>query len=323
MNTVKKITLSFAIILLTLAGLSRVYDFALCHNANNKAAYVQLAAINADVLLHGPCEPLWMISPAVLDSQTHVKSYNLALSHSDFADNYLHLYFYLKHNKAPSLMFLYVTPESMDTNYNTFNTYRFAPFVGDPVVDSVIRECDPAYSRWTSFPFMKYAYYSSKINFEALQGLVHYFGHRTLPYYPDGYEPPMQVVWDNHLEKFIQLYPHGYNFEWNKLREKYLCKTIALAQQHGINVCLYESPVLREALSYQPNREEIVKRIKDIADAYTIPYVQFDKMKIAGSRNYFMSTLNLNREGSRIFTDTLAKYISDRLHYNEFIHHQL
>ncbi|MCW3072193.1 MAG: hypothetical protein JWO44_2083 [Bacteroidetes bacterium] len=319
MNTVKKITISVAIILLVLAGLSRMYDFALRHNANIKAAYVQSAKIDANIIFHGPCEPLWMISPAILDSQTHVKSYNLALSHSDFADNYLHLYFYLKHNKAPEMMFLYVTPESMDANYNTFNTYRFAAFVGDPVVDSVLKECDPDYAKWSSFPFMKYAWYSSKVNFDALQGLKHYVQHRTIPYYPDGYEPPVQVVWDNHLEKFIQLYPDGYNFEWNKLREKYLCKTIELAQQHGIEVYLYESPVLEEALHYQPNREEIVKKIKGIADKYNILYVQFDKMKIAASRKYFMSTLNLNMEGSRIFTDTLGKYISGRLHYNEFI----
>jgi len=313
LNTVKKITLSVAIILLVLAGLSRVYDFALRHNANLKAAYVQKAKIDAEILFHGPCEPLWMISPARLDSQTHVRSYNLALSHSDFADNYLHLYFYLKHNKAPKLMFLYVTPESMDANYNTFNTYRFAAFTGDPVVDSVLKDCDPAYARWTAFPFMKYAWYSSKINFDALQGLKHYMQHRTVPYYADGYEPPTQVVWDNHLEEFIQLYPHGYNFEWNKLREKYLCKTIVLARQYGIEVVLYESPVLQEALQYQPNRQEMVKRIKGIADAYGIEYVQFDKMKIAASRKYFMSTLNLNMKGSRIFTDSLGRYISGRL----------
>lgn len=309
MVVIRKIVISLAFVLIALWGMQALYDFALRRNVNLKAAYVQRERVDADVLIHGPCEPLWMIAPVQLDKVTGLRSYNLALSHSDFADNYLHLYFYLKNNKVPEYLFLYVTPESMDLNYNTFNTYRFAAFVGDPVVDSVLAECDPAYYRWTKIPFMKYAYYNTKINFDALQGLKHAVSDRHVPYHADGFEPPLQVVWDNHLEEFIQLYPHGYNFQWNALREKYLRKTIALAQQHGIRVYLYESPVLKEALAYQPNRPQIVERIKNIASEYKIPYIQFENMAIADSRNYYMSTLNTNLEGSRIFTDSLGKFI--------------
>jgi hypothetical protein len=290
-----------------------MYDFALRHNANIKAAYVQNVKIDADILFHGPCEPLWMISPGMLDKITGKRSYNLALSHSDFADNYLHLYFYLENNKAPEYLFLYVTPESMDSAYNTFNTYHFAPFLDDPVVDSVVQECDPDYFKWTFVPFMKYAYYNSKVNFNALQGLKHYLTDRTTPHYADGYEPPIQIKWDNHLEEFIQLYPHGYNFEWNKTREKYFCRIIEMAKEHGIDIYLYESPVLKEAIPFQPNREGIVNKIKTIALKYDVSYVQFENMKIAESRKYFMSTLNLNFEGSRIFTDSLGNYINSEI----------
>ena len=314
MSLVQKISFSIIILLLFLSGFSRLYDFALHHNANLKAAYVQKAKIDADLLIHGPCEPVWMISPEILDVQTGIKSYNLALSHSDFADNYLHLYFYMKANKAPKYMFLYVTPESMDLKYNTFNTYRFASFMGDPLVDSVVQDCDPAYYKWIRIPFMKYAFYSNNVNFDALQGLKHYFDKRALPYYPDGYEPPLQRVWDNHLEEFIHLYPQGYTFKWNLLREKYLCKTIGLAQKYKINVYLYESPVLKEAIRYQPNRKAISERIGSIAEKYGIKYVQFENMKISESRKYYMSALYTNLEGSRIFTDSLGKYIKNEIH---------
>jgi len=308
-----KIGAALVVCWVILIGLTKLYDFALHQNRDIKAAYVQTAKIDADILIHGPCEPLWMISPEWLDKQTGLKSYNLSLSHSDFADNYLHLYFYLKNNKPPKYLFLYVTPESMDTNYNTFNTYRFASYVGDAVVDSVLSDCDAAYFKWTTIPFMKYGYYSNKINFEAIQGLKHYFTKRELPYYVDGYEPPVQIKWDNHLEKFIQLYPQGYQFKWDNKREKYLRKTIELAQQKRIRVYLYESPVLKEALAYQPNREEIVNKIKSIAGSYNITYLQFEDMKISESRDYYMSTLNTNLNGSRIFTDSLGRYIKDEI----------
>ncbi len=296
---------------LFLTSLTSLYDFALKQNCNRKASYVQQAKINADILIHGPCEPLWFIPPYILDKQTGLKTYNLALSHSDFADNYLHLYFYLKNNTPPKYLFLFVTPESMDRNYNTFNTYRFAEYLGDTTVNDVIKESDSVYYFWTKVPFMKYAYYSSKINFDVLQGLKHYFTHRTLPYFVDGYEPPLQIKWDNHLEKFIQLYPKGYNFKWDKLREKYLRKTIELAQRKGSKVFLFESPILKESLQYQPNREEIVRKITEIANKYNIIYKQFEYMKISESRENFMSAVNLNLNSSRIFTEELGKYIKN------------
>jgi len=313
MNIIAKISITIIAVFLFLIGLSKLYDFALQQNVNIKSSYIQKEKINANVLILGPCEPLWMISPEVLDKQTGLKSYNLALSHSDFADNYLHLHLYLQNNKAPNYLFLYVTPESMDTLYNTFNTYRFAPFLNDSEVSQVVAECDPNYFKWRTIPFMKHAYYNNKINFNAVQGLKHYFTGRTIPHFKDGYEPPLQVKWDNHLEAFNKLYPEGYHFKWNTLREKYLRKTIELAQSKRIKVYLYESPVLKEALQFQPNRTEIIRKINAIPVEYGIKYVQFSDMKIAESREYYMSTLNTNLKGSLVFTDSLGKYIFNEI----------
>jgi hypothetical protein len=309
-KTIVKILFTFSLLWIILIILSAVYHFGLLNNNNLKASYVQKSAIDATILFHGPCEPLWMISPKRMDKITGLKSYNLALSHSDFADNYLHLYLYLKNNKAPQFLFLFVTPESMDKQYNTFNTYRFAPFIGDAVVDNVLKECDNDYYKWTTIPFMQYAYYSNNINFNVLQGLKHYYYNDTIPYNADGYEPPFVMKWDNHLEKLIHLYPNGYHFKWDNLREKYLRKTIELAKKYHINVYLYESPILKEALPHQPNRDVTIARIKKLASEYDVNYIQFNNMKIAESRAYFMSTLNTTIKGSEIFMDTLGSYIN-------------
>ncbi len=294
-------------------GLSRAYDFALAQNCNIKTSYVQNGGIDARILIHGPCEPFWMIYPKLLDMHTGVKSYNLALSHSDFADNYLRLYLYLKNNKPPEYLFLYVTSESMDLNYNAFHTYRFSSYIGDPVVDSVVKENDRSYFMWTKIPFMKYAYYNNNVNFDALQGLKHYSEHKTAPRFPDGYEPPFHRVWDNHWEEFIQLYPKGYKFKWAPMREKYLKKTIELCQERGIKIILYESPVLKESLAFLPNRKEVINRIRKIASGYGVEYIQFENMEMANSRKYYTSTLNTSMEGARIFTDSLGKYIKNEV----------
>ena len=116
-----KIFLFVAVLLASMWGLDVLYTFALLHNQNLKLTSVATHPRNAELLIHGPCEPLWMVSPELIDPHTGISSYNLALSHSDFADNYLHLYLYLKQNHAPEYLFLFVTPESFDVRFNTLN----------------------------------------------------------------------------------------------------------------------------------------------------------------------------------------------------------
>lgn len=308
-NISVKILFTIVGIWLLLQLFTDIYDFGLKHNCNIKASYTQNVKIDADIVIHGPCEPLWMIYPKIIDQYTGKKTYNLALSHSDFSDNYLHLYLYLKNNKPPKYLFLFVTPESMDYKYNTFHSYKFAPYIGDPVIDSTIKDNDPEYFKWVKIPFMKYAYYNRYITFDVIQGYKHYFEKRKHPRFPDGYEPPFFRVWDNHLEEFIKLYPKGYIFKWGALSEKYLRKIITLSKQHNITIILYESPVLEESFQYQPNRESIVNGIRSLANEYGCSYVQFKNMEMAKHRKYFTSPLNTSMEGAGIFTDSLARYI--------------
>ena len=299
---------------MALLGLSKLYDFALLHNNNIKAAYIQKNKIDADLLFHGPCQPLWIVQPYIIKKNTGLKTYNLGLAHADFADNYLHLYLYLKHNKTPQYLFLYVSPESMDLNYNMFNTYRFAPFVGDAMVDSVLKECDRNYFRWTSIPFMKYAYYNNNVNFDMMQGLKHFLTNKTNPYFKDnGYEPAFHPIKEADPNGFVQIYPDGFKFVWNDLREKYLRKTIELAQQHAIKVYLYESPLLKESLLHLPNRTETLRRIKSVAEEYGIEFVQFENMSIAYSSKYFFSSVGMTPKGSSVFSDSLGRYIKNKI----------
>ena len=90
-----KLFLTILLLWALLLGTSKLYDFCIEQNCNLKLSYVLKSPVNADILFHGPCEPLWMVNPHIIDSIVHLKSYNIALSHSDFADSYLHLYFYL------------------------------------------------------------------------------------------------------------------------------------------------------------------------------------------------------------------------------------
>lgn len=315
MNSVLKITITLGLVTGSLFVLDNFYSSSLRSNKNTKADYVSSTKIDADVLIHGPCEPLWMINPEQLDEATGKKSYNLALSHSDFADNYLHLYLYLKSNKAPKLILLYVTPESMDKNFNTFNSYRFAQYIYDDTVAKVLSECDAEYYIRIWIPYFAYAYYNKQITFNALQGLKHKKDNRALPFFVNGFEPPAKITWDNHLEDMQSQYPQGYEFMIDSSRVKYLKKTIALAKQYGSKIILFESPVLSESLKSLKNREETITFINQLAAKENVDYILFKDENLSASRSNYISSLNLNPKGLVVFNDTLAKYIKNYFTY--------
>ena len=309
-KTSYKIGALAAILLVCLFVFEKLFDFGIRHNVNLKLSYVSSNAIDAQLLVLGPCEPLWMVSPEILTKKTGLTCYNLANSHSDFADNYLHLNTYLKNNKAPQRMLLFVTPESFDTNYNTFYSYRFSAFLDDPLVSETVAECDKNFYKWTSVPFMKYGYYNHQTWFLAIQGLKHSFSRRQLPYYPDGFEPPAKIVWDNHYENLKKLYPKGYNFSWSLLREKYLQKIIELCKERGIEVIFYESPILKEITDYQYNRVSGLAKINGIASKNGIKFWQFENLPWAKNRTFFVSPMVTTLQGSYLFSTILADRVS-------------
>lgn len=288
-----------------LFALQFFYKFGIKHNLNVKASYVTTHKIDAGILVLGPCEPLWMVAPEFITKKTNLSCYNLANVHSDFADNYLHLYLYLQNNKAPNYLLLFASPESFDLNCNTFYSYRFSSFLQDTVVANTVKECDPDFYNWTKIPFMPYAYYSHQTFFDAVQGWKHYFTHKLAPYNADGFELPAKIVWDNHAESFKAKH---LKTPTNR-RENYLYKILALCRERHINVLMYESPVLTETITDKTAHKDFLRQINSIAQNMGASFISFQNLPMAATKKYYISPTITNLQGSYLFSDTLAGYL--------------
>jgi hypothetical protein len=306
----KKIVLFLFSLVLLLWGMEKSYDYFLKKNVNLKSSYVSSHHIDADVLFLGPCQTLWMMDPDLFQRYTGRKAYNLSTVHANFAENEVMLWLYLQVNKAPQYLFLYASGESVDGAFSVFNTYSFAQFMDRPWIRDVIRKQDPAFSRYSVIPFMKYAYYSEFVNFNFIQGIKHSMKGRELPYFPDGYVRPHDIVWDGRLERFEKENPQGRTFKWNMDEVNDLKALLVFAKQQGIQVVLYESPILNEVKPFLPNRDEIRNKISSFAGEEGVPYWVFDTLRISESRNYFFSIMNTNDKGSAIFNKTFADYFN-------------
>lgn len=330
----KKLLLALLSVLVVLLVLERTWDFLIKENKNIKLSHAVKGGIDVPILFHGPCEPLFTISPSYLDSLTGIKSYNYALRHTDFADNYLHLYLYLKHNKAPQKLFLYVTPESFDLRFNTFHTFRFATWLNDTVVSKTIKEMDPDYFQYSWFPFAKYAYYNTYKTFDAIQGFKNWMSSDETPYFEDGHVPhentnytreddgfiaPKQLSYadGNTVEElengktYYEIYDSNEVFTWNKTREKYFRKIIEISQSAGIEIVLYESTPYWGSIVGQKNRQEFLTKTKNIANEFGIQYLIYDSLAIGKSKENFVCPLILGEAAGKIFMQNLAEQIRE------------
>jgi hypothetical protein len=320
---IKKIVILSISLLLFVAMVNSLFRISLEHNVNLKSAYVQRQKIDADVLFHGPCEPLFTIDPAYLEAKWKKKIYNLSLDHSEFADNYLHLYLYLKNNKAPEYLYLYVTPESFDLNYNTFHTYRFIPFMDDSLVAAVVNECDTNYAVWSNIPLLKYTYFGNRLNFLALQGFKHLVSGRDSAYFANGYEahkhnplryldgeiPNDSLLWGNLPS--ANKYKLGVSFKWNARRAKYLEKILELATSKGIKVVVYESPTYSPIVETQPDRLDFIQKTRHILHKFDLKYWICDAPEISEHQENFVSPQIMNSKASQRFMDILYERIKE------------
>ena len=332
----KKLFITISIIISALYGLDFLYSFFIQENRNIKLSNALKGGLDYEILYHGPCEPLFTIDASVIDSLIGTNSYNYALRHTDFADNYLHLYLYLKANKSPKQVYLYVTPESFDLRFNTFHTYRFAPYLSDSVVANVVKDMDPNYYSKSHFPFMRFAYYNSYKTFDAIQGVKHYFkgkkdayfkdGHIAHPdniYHtrPDGYIAPEHLVFAADLDiseltdssLYYELYEERQTFHWDEKREYYLVKLFELCKSNNIELILYESPAYHGSIHDQPNREEFIKRTDSIAKAFNSEYLIMNDDKIIHDKTNFVCPLILSVKGTKPFLKNFSDSIKTRV----------
>lgn len=302
-------TLVLAIVILLVLQKSIV--FFLKQNMNIKLAYLAEDDEQYETLVLGPCEALWAVNPSYFDEAAHTKSYNLSLTHSDFEDNLLHLHLYLKQKTAPKYLLYYVTPESMDVYWNTFNTYRFSNFLDDDFVREIVSEKDPDYSRWNKIPMMPLAYYNNFTSFNALQGAKHYFQNRKTAYHPNGYNPPIFGPQHSVASDMARSKKETAQFTWSTEREKGLERLIEYAQSKGIEVILFESPIFQEVRLVQEDRAEMIAKLETLAIANDVPFYSFADSPVSNSIDNFASHAGLNKDGARLYSKELGEWFNE------------
>lgn len=313
----------------------KAIDFGIQNNQNIKVSFAKQGQLNAQLWVHGPCEPLFSFDPGLFYKYSKIPTYNTAVRHTDFRDNFLQLLISLEYNNPPKQLLLYVTPESFDEQFNAFHSYRYLPFDYLPKVDSVLKENDRSFLFYSKLPMLKYAVHNQFKTWKAIQGWKHYFEQKSKPYYATGYRShettaftkaqsgytaPGDLKFSNGVVAtiteegvFYQMYDADRPLTWSKRRAQDLQSIINLCQEKGIDLIFYESPVFYPLISKQPNRKKMLVQIDSISEHNNIPFLVFDELALCTDRSNFVSPLILSVKGTKVFTPILADRITSIL----------
>jgi len=312
----KKLIIAILISISFLYIAEKVSDHFMKRYPKLKSSYISQVDQKADILIIGACEAEMILDPAMFDSATGYKTYNLGEVGTRFADNYLYLYQYLIYQKHPKYVILHISPESFYSIDNKLlTTYKHEAFLSDTVVYNVVKELDPEYINFTKIPFLKYSFYNIFTLYKILESTGYNVLHKKYPPSIDGFSPPLAADTVDASQSLITKI-HGY--KWSSTEEKYFRKIISLCMHEGIKPIFYKVPYYKGYYDANLFLRDYEAKIGRIASENKIPYYVYDTSSLTKDyKNYFWLVNNLlSLKSIPTFNNMLIKDIKD----NVFLH---
>ena len=276
-----------------------------------KTTRITKSIVDATVLIHGACESELTIDPDYVEKVTGQKAYNLAEAYSNFADNYLALYLYLKHQKKPNYLILQVAPQELNKLIpDMLNSYRYANFVDDSVVYEILKKFDSHYAFYSNIPYLRFSYYNNFILQKNLRGLYLSLTNKSNNILENGFRAPTE---SDTLKDFSKLNLKIDKHEWDFEQEQYLRKIIEYCKKENIKIILYKLPIYQKHYNDNPFLKEYTFKINEIAKEYSIPYFTFDTSAITYNYHNYNAVNHFTKQGVTKFNKMLFNTINDSI----------
>jgi len=107
--------------------------------------------------------------------------------------------------------------------------------------------------------------------------------------------------------------------EVSEIQLEYLHKTLKLIRQKGAQAILVTAPIPQRQLASISNNGEITKIIANIAESYSIEYIDYNNRLDLDSNRHFMDRDHLNSAGVGLFNNSLLSMLFSNKIYTDCI----
>ncbi len=248
--------------------------------------------VDANVFILGSSRAMCHYKPLIIDSITHLNSYNFGQDGKTIESDVL-LYSVLKnHITSPPKYLIWDIFFSCFGYAHNFGDYQYTPFIFNRDIWNNVNKYRTHFSpQERYFPLLKY--FKKKV-FPPFKSE----NNADKGYYNDyRYWLPNQM---NELKK------SPIHFSIESEIERIFIQTIRELKNNGTEVILIVSPLFHEGLECVHGEEIIFDRIKTIAIEEDCPYYNYLDDPICYDTTYFGNAMHLNDRGATLFSHKIA-----------------
>jgi hypothetical protein len=257
--------------------------------------------VNTDIIVCGSSRALVHYNPAIIANETGLSTFNLGRN-GTFVDLQLSfLKTYLAHNKAPRCIIQNLDNSCFKTTRQIFEPAQYIPYLNEPALYERLITLDPGYQRMRRIPLL--GIIENRLLLTSLAGLAgvypkedHFNGFR-----------PTDRPWTGEFERFKESHPNGAMLAMEDKGVEIFRELIECSLKSGAKVVLVYSPEYKEVQPLFKNREEVFRKIRDIATEYKVVFWDFSDDPICSDRSLFYNSQHLNSRGANLFSIEVGK----------------
>ncbi|HRG89457.1 MAG TPA: hypothetical protein PLW44_10585 [Chitinophagales bacterium] len=282
------------------------YYVTATYHTDKAQVIMRISNIRYDYIMVGSSRTECFFNTAIIDSITGLKGYNLGLDGSEFAESYLLLDQFLKHNNKVKVVFIQADIFQMLPDYSysyPFHEYRYLPFINDATVAATVKEKRGIlkYVVWRYVPFIKYAEFNTEYSIE---DVVSKYNNKPYLYANNGFRYLSTI---SHSDSFVDK-----RYTEERINTKmslpdgnpYLDKIIALLKDNGCQPVLIQPPVYAGIEKWARQFD-----IKDEARKSNVPYCDYLSVELSTKGSLFRDYTHLDGKGAIIFSTQIADSI--------------
>jgi hypothetical protein len=281
-----------------------------------------------DIVFVGASRVIRHVNPKIIDSATGLSSYVLGIDGMGIVESNMIMQVYLKHHPKPKLMVINTDNNIFYTDGPLFNITDYYPYLKDSLIYACLAPYKKEYSHALTRARLMFLRLMGTTDYEKATALL---PETTSTWYPKqevftykGFQP-VDHLWSRNqthtLRKAERITARENGFEL-------LIHMVKTCRNAGVQPAFLFTTQHQKADSIFINHQEIMTKVKAIADSLQVPFFNYEDLYIKSDEAYFIrySMFNkttgffnynhLNSRGANVLSRYLAQDLKDYLlHY--------
>ena len=258
---------------------------------------VMESAAGADILIQGNSRAFNACDQAVIDSVLGLPAYNLTTVGNLSLVQLFRYGMYRKYNRKPRLVLQFVDEITLGTDIAEYDRIQFLPWMWNKSFSQGILGFDRRFFAKNAIPVLRYHGYRPWSL--AMQQRMTRNG-----FYLPEYELFQDTTF-HHAEDLCPIFLYS-DFAAGRMKD-----FLRNASEEGVRVVLVRPPLHESVHLDEGEEEKMMLFYRSLADEAGVPLFDASSMEIIHDSTLFLDEGHLNMKGSRIFTDSLARFVTD------------